>query len=201
MAPTIPTTIREVLSVRDADATRFRALADLRGRRVGTLAGTIAYEILLRAEREFGIQAVSYDDDVHPYSDLVIGRLDAVLLDNVLAERRARALSGFTIQPQSVATSHYVGVLAVRNAELRDKINEILRSAMRDGTLEKIFRKWGVWNDDQPKLYARLLAGESVPAVSGFGATDLAAPLFFWQDTLRTAVALASPWSRSCSLA
>ena len=38
----------------------------------------------------FTIEAVSYDDDVHPYSDLVLGRLDAVLLDNVLAERRRR---------------------------------------------------------------------------------------------------------------
>ena len=57
MAPTIPYyEFREVLSVRDADATRFRTLADLRGRRVGTLGGTIAYEILLRAEREYGIQ-------------------------------------------------------------------------------------------------------------------------------------------------
>ncbi len=56
---------------------------------------------------------------------------------------------------------------------------------MRDGTLEKIFRKWSVWNDDQPKLYARVLAGESVPAVSGFGATDAAAPLSSWQATLR----------------
>ena len=33
---------------------------------------------------------------------------------------------------------------------------------MRDGTLERIFRKWSVWNDDQPKLYAQLLAGEPV---------------------------------------
>ncbi|HEY6401528.1 MAG TPA: transporter substrate-binding domain-containing protein, partial [Blastocatellia bacterium] len=93
MAPTVPYyQFREVLSVRDADASRFRTLADLRGRRVGTLSGTIAYDILLGAERDFGIQAISYDDDVHPYSDLVIGRLDAVLLDNVLAERRRRAL-------------------------------------------------------------------------------------------------------------
>ena len=35
---------------------------------------------------------------------------------------------------------------------------------MRDGTLERIFRKWSVWNDDQPALYARLLAGEPVAA-------------------------------------
>ncbi len=186
MAPTVPYyRFREVLSVRDGDASRLRTLADLRGRRVGTLGGTIAYEILLRAEREFGILPVSYDDDVHPYSDLVIGRVDAVLLDHVLAERRAHAIPGFTIQPQSVAVGHYVGVLAVRNAELRDEIDEILRGAMRDGALERIFRKWGVWNDDQPRLHARVIAREPVPAVSGFDAPDLAAALSAWEATLR----------------
>src|SRR6185369_2983513 len=64
---------REVLSVRDADAARLHTLADLRGKKVGTLVATIAYEILLRAERDHGIVAVSYDDDVHPYSDLLLG--------------------------------------------------------------------------------------------------------------------------------
>jgi len=63
---------REVLSVRDADASRYHALADLRGRTVGTLAGTIAYEILLRAQQDHGIKISSYEDNVHPYSDLVI---------------------------------------------------------------------------------------------------------------------------------
>jgi polar amino acid transport system substrate-binding protein len=126
---------------------------------VGTLAGTIAHEILLRAEREYGLHVVSYEDDVHPYSDLVIGRVDAVLLDNVLAERRHRAMTGFTIQPQTVAIGHYVGVLAAQNAALRDSFNEALRAAMRDGRLERILRTWSVWNDDQPKLYERILAG------------------------------------------
>src|SRR5471032_2480118 len=101
LAVTIPYfEFREVLSVRDADASRVRSLADLRGKTVGTLAGTIAHEILLRAERDQGVHVVSYEDDVHPYSDLVIGRTDAVLLDNVLAERRHRNMPGFTIQPQ-----------------------------------------------------------------------------------------------------
>jgi polar amino acid transport system substrate-binding protein len=186
MAPTVPYyQFREVLSVRAADAARFRTLADLRGRRVGTLGGTIAYEILLRAERDFGIYAVSYDDDVHPYSDLAIGRVDAVLLDHVLAERRGRAIAGLIIQPQTVAVGHYVGVLAARNAALRDQVDEILRGAMRDGALEKIFRKWGVWNDDQPKLYARVLAGESVPAVSGFKTADVTPALSAWEAALR----------------
>jgi polar amino acid transport system substrate-binding protein len=176
---------REVLSVRDGDASRFRSLADLRGKTVGTLGDTIAYDILLRAEREHGVRVVSYDDDVHPYSDLVIGRVDAVLLDNVLAERRKRTIRGFTIQPQTVAIGHYVGVLAPRNAPLRDSLNEILRGAMRDGTLERILRNWAVWNDDQPKLFARLLAGEAVPAVVGLDAAASTATMSRWEAARR----------------
>jgi His/Glu/Gln/Arg/opine family amino acid ABC transporter permease subunit len=168
MAPTIPYyEFREVLSVRDADAPRLRTLADFAGRRVGTLGSTIAYDILLRGEREYGLKAVSYDDDVHPYSDLILGRVDGVLLDNVLAERRHRVIQGFTVQPQSVAIGHYVGVLAAGNAPLRDAVNEILLRAMREGTLERIFRRWNVWNDDQPALHAQLLAGLPVAPISG----------------------------------
>ena len=186
MAVTIPYyEFREVLSVRDADATRIRSLADLRGKTVGTLGGTIAYEILLRAEREHGLRVVSYDDDVHPYSDLVIGRVDAVLLDNVLAERRHRAIPGFTIQPRTVATGHYVGVLSPRNAPLRDSFNEILLGAMRDGRLERILRTWSVWNDDQPKLHEQLLAGVPVPAVIGLDVSASVATMSGWDAARR----------------
>jgi polar amino acid transport system substrate-binding protein len=167
LAVTIPYyEFREVLAVRTGDAGRLRTLENLRGKRVATLGGTIAYEILLRAERDYGLTAVSYEDDVHPYSDLLLGRVDAVLLDNVLADRRQRVMPGFTIQPQSVAIGHYVGVLAPKDAPLRDAIDDVLRRAMRDGALERILRKWNVWNADQPKLHAQLLAGNNVPPVT-----------------------------------
>jgi polar amino acid transport system substrate-binding protein len=176
---------REVLSVRDADASRARSLADLRGKTIGTLAGTIAHDILLRAAGDQHLKVVSYEDDVHPFTDLVIGRLDAVLLDNVIAERRRRTMPGFTIQPQTVAVGHYVGVLAPQNAALRDRLNDILRTAMRDGTLERIFRKWSVWNDDQPALYAKLLAGEPVPAVIGLDESTAVANVSKWEAAQR----------------
>jgi len=176
---------REVLSVRTADSSKYRTLNDLAGRKVATLAGTIAYDILLRASREHCIEVLSYEDDVHPYSDLVLGRVDAVLLDNVLAERRRRFVPGFTIQPDVVAVGHYVGVLSAQNAPLRDACNDILRAAMRDGTLERIFRKWNVCNDDQPKLYARLLAGEPVAAVSGVDGSISTASLSALEATKR----------------
>jgi len=45
-------------------------------------------------------------------------------------------------------------------------MNAVLRDAMRDGRLERIFRRWDVWNDDQPRLYARVLADNSPYPVS-----------------------------------
>jgi polar amino acid transport system substrate-binding protein len=152
---------REVLTVRQADAARLTSLEALGGRRVATLGATLAAEILDRARTEHGVVPVIYEDDVHPYTDLAVGRVDAVLLDAVLAERGVKRNPGLVNQPADMGVGHYVGTLASGNAALRDRVDELLRAAMKDGRLEAVFRKWGMWNDDQPRLYARVLAGES----------------------------------------
>ena len=150
LAVTIPYyEFREVLTVRAADAAGVRTLADLRGKRVGTLAGTIAWDALVAAEKRDGIAPVSYDDDVHPYEDLAKGRLDAVLLDHVLAARSVRRVPGLAIQPGAIATGRYVAILAKENVPLRDRVDGILLEAMRDGTLKGIFERWGVWDEEQ----------------------------------------------------
>jgi polar amino acid transport system substrate-binding protein len=150
---------REVITVRDADRERFRTLQDLSGRKVATLGGTLAWELLTAAQATHGIEPVSYDDDVHPYTDLAIGRVDAVLLDHVIAERGMRRQPGLATHPGAVAVGYYVVLLAPEQTALRDRVNEALRAAMTDGRLEAVFRRWDVWNDDQRDLYAKVLAG------------------------------------------
>ena len=162
---------REVLTVREDDRDRYRTLADLAGRRVATLGGTIAYNLLLAAERSHGITAVSYDDDVHPYSDLGLGRVDAVVLDNVLADRAMRRNAGLHTHADALAVGHYIIITAPENDALRNQVDTILKAAMQDGTLERIFRKWNVWNDDQPALYARVLDPAWTPGTSGTAGT------------------------------
>jgi len=167
---------REVLTVRESDRERYRSLADLTGRRVATLGGTIAYDLLLDAERAHGVTAVSYDDDVHPYSDLALGRVDAVVLDNVLAERAMRRNAGLHTHPDALAVGSYIIITAPENTALRDQVDSILRAAMRDGRLEAIFRKWQVWNDDQPALHASVIDSSAVstPDTSAPGASGTA---------------------------
>src|SRR5262245_35371773 len=155
---------REVLAVRPTDRSRYRRLSDLKGKRVATLGSTMAYQILIDERDSVGLVPVSYDDDVHPYGDLVSGRVDAVLLDHIIAERSLRRLGGFVIQPDPVAIGHYVGVLGHDLTALRDSVNAILRARMQDGSLEKSFRTWRVWDDSQARLFQRVLS--SAPNVA-----------------------------------
>jgi His/Glu/Gln/Arg/opine family amino acid ABC transporter permease subunit len=181
---------REVLTVREADRNRYQTLGDLKGLRVATLSGTIAYEILLKAEPQYGIVAVSYDDDVHPYSDLLIGRVDAVLLDNVLAARAMNRNKGLYTQADAVALGHYIIITGPHNTELRDRMNTILRRAMSDGRLEAIFRKWQVWNDDQPQLYASIAESGTANATGGLLSSSQTERTSPWELTKRYLPAL-----------
>jgi len=189
LATTIPYyEFREVLTVRAADRDRFRSLADLKGRKVGTLAGTIAYDAVQAAGAEHGVETVSYEDDVHPYTDLSDGRLDAVVLDHVIAERSMRRTKGLVTQPTALAVGHYVGVLAKGNGALRDRVDEVLKARMKDGTLERIYRTWGLWDEEQAKHFARVLAGAptSAPGAASQAAAPAAAPApSFLAATLR----------------
>lgn len=149
---------RYVLAVRQGDRNRFRTLDDLHGHKVATLGATVAYDMLLHEHQQGKLEVVSYDDDVHPYEDLAGGRVDAVMLDNIIAARSIRRVAGLVIQPQAVAAGHYVGVLAKGNTRLRDEINDVLKARMRDGTLERIYRQWSIWDEHQPAFFAAVLA-------------------------------------------
>ncbi len=179
---------REVLAVRPADAAKIHGLADLRGRRVATLGSTIAYDLLMQARDSTGVLPISYDDDVHPYGDLVTGRVDAVLLDHIIAQRalRRRGGSGFVILDQPVTIGHYVGVLAHANAMLRDSIDAVLREAMRDGSLEQIFRRWNVWDETQRPFFERVL--HTNERASGVPTTTSVQALAYLPSLARAAV-------------
>jgi polar amino acid transport system substrate-binding protein len=54
-------------------------------------------------------------------------------------------------------------------------VDGLLRDAMRDGRLEAIFRRWSVWNDDQPAFFARVIAQQPVTGTAIPGAAPISA--------------------------
>jgi polar amino acid transport system substrate-binding protein len=62
---------------------RIRDLASLRGLRVGTLANSLAWDLLGAS----GAERVPYEGQEEPFLDLAQGRTDAVLLDDIIVAR------------------------------------------------------------------------------------------------------------------
>lgn len=125
----------------------YRTLADLKGKRVGTLNQTYAHD-LLRAQP---LEIVLYEGNEEPYIDLEQGRIDAVLLDNIIAERYGCTPNRPRIKciPDDIARGTYVIGIRKEDPELKAAIDDALLAMRKDGELEAILRKANLWDKRQ----------------------------------------------------
>jgi polar amino acid transport system substrate-binding protein len=147
----------EALTVRK-NAYDVGALADLKGRKAGTLKGALAERLLAGTG---GVEVIGYDTQTMLYDDLALGRTDAVLMDHPAAvyygiDRRLKNLPG---QFGRIA---YGVAMRKGDAALLAKVNSALAKLIKSGQLRKVYEKWGIWNpvmaasfsDDDPKNHA-----------------------------------------------
>jgi polar amino acid transport system substrate-binding protein len=137
----------ERLTVRKGE-TRFGAtLPALRGRRVGTLAASLAYDTLASA----GADVILYEGQEEPYTDLAAGRTDAVLLDDIIAQRyatrHAELLTAGDLREGVYAIAARRGDNALMSA-----INEALGDMIATGELRAILQRAGIDDARERKL-------------------------------------------------
>jgi polar amino acid transport system substrate-binding protein len=168
----------ERLTVRRNDAGAPRTLEALRGRKVGTLPSSLAERILKRA----GAEVKTYDGGQNDiYDDLRIGRTDAVLLDDPITRYYGAVDPALEVVSGAFGEIQYA--VAVRKGDLAmtEAVNRALDDLAADGTLARIYARWGIWNEET----ARLLKGPSPPAGGMAEAYDawraaVGKPLPFW---------------------
>ena len=139
---------RQQITVRKEEQ-KVKTLDDLKGRLIGTLGNTAASRLLQSKKLRYR----AYDDQVAAYKDLEIGRIDAVLMDKPIA-----IYCGNSPKLKHVGEPFHRGayVIGLRKGDdlLRQKLNDAIDQIMRDGTLERILRKWRMWDDLQVELAA-----------------------------------------------
>jgi polar amino acid transport system substrate-binding protein len=162
------------LTVRN-DEQQIHTLADCRKRVVGTLGNTAASRLLQKE----GVPFRGYADPVAAYRDLELKRIDAVLMD-VPAEvfyvskstTLKRAGEPFFRGTYNIGLRKDDGALKVEVDAAIDKI-------IRDGSLEKILRKWGLWNDAQTELHNPIRAGQKNDV-----AYEMTSSTFNWREAV-----------------
>jgi polar amino acid transport system substrate-binding protein len=168
----------EKLTVRRGDRAAPRTLEALRGRRVGTLPGSLAARILERA----GAEVKTYEGGQNDiYDDLRIGRTDAVLLDDPITRYYGAVDPALEVAPGSFGEIRYAIALRKADPAMLEAVNQALDAMARDGTLARIYARWGLWNAET----AALVGGPAPPAGAVAEAHDawraaVGKPLPFW---------------------
>ncbi len=139
------------------DNNDIHGVSDLRGKKVGTLSGTVAQEILTKTE---GVDVKVYAGQVEPYEDLAIGRIDAVLLDLPIASYYGKTNPKLKYTGDPVGEGFYGIAIRKSDADLKKAIDRILLKLHSSGELRKIYEKWGLWDVTQKGLAAKINPSE-----------------------------------------
>jgi len=131
----------EQLAVR-AGESRIRSIDDCRGWQVGTLKASLAQRML---EARGDLRVVSYDGQINAYEDLLNGRLDAVLMDHIIALYNVAPAPGLKMVGSPVGRLEYGIGIRRRDEALLADINRALTQMIATGELRRILQNWNLW--------------------------------------------------------
>jgi polar amino acid transport system substrate-binding protein len=131
------------------DTRDLNRLEDLRARRVGVLSSSVAQRLL---EQLGATDLKTYPGNVETLRDLKANRIDAVVMDLPIALFYAKPDPELTLAGKPFSPGYYGIGVRPSDTKLLKALNSALASLARDGTLERITRKYGLWDELQEHL-------------------------------------------------
>jgi len=118
------------------------SLEDCKGKSVGSLRGSLAERIL---QARGDMKVLSYDGQINAYEDLANGRLDAVLMDHIIALYNVGPTPQLKMVGPPIGTLEYGIALRKGDTRLLDQVNAALETMIASGQLRNILQDWGLW--------------------------------------------------------
>lgn len=135
----------QTIAVKAASEVNIKSPEDLNNMHVGYQIGTSSnffVDSLLKNDKNLNIKTNSYDVATNAFSDLKIGRIDAVVVDSlVAADFIKKEGESFKIAWKG-SSNEVLGVaLSKDSAKLGEKVNEIIGEMLKDGSMKALYEK------------------------------------------------------------
>src|SRR5262249_15858823 len=134
------------------------------------LSGSAAHTY---AQKEFGATAdvTAYESTTAMLGQIQNFALDATIQDNPATTFYLPDYPNLQVVGGNVARGYYLIYCRGADVRLRDTLDSSLMSMARDGTMQRIYSKHGIWNDTQEWVRgldpsARFDAGAAPPEIS-----------------------------------
>jgi len=136
----------------------FKAVADRAPGKIGVLTGSAAETYMRRfCNDDAGASrsvcgVIGYDGNTDTMREVETAKLDGALVDTPIAAFYASRFPGLAPVGMSVGEGYYVIYLRKRETSLLRALNAAIIVMVRTGELERIYRKYGIWDDAQQRL-------------------------------------------------
>ncbi len=125
------------------DNTSIKSPDDLKGKKVGFQAGTTSEEFCKDTLKLDEANLSAYPLVTQPFMDLDAGRIEAIMVDVVVAKYYLSNNEGkYLLAWESPEAEPIAMCFAKKDTELRDKANKIIDEMQADGTMKTISEKW-----------------------------------------------------------
>jgi len=139
--------VQQIVTRKDSDD--LAGMDGLKGKAVGVLSSSVAQRLL---EQMGGAEVRIYPGNVESFRDLKAGRIGAVLLDLPIALYYAKPDPALKFSGPPFAPGYYGIGVRKPDLSLLAALNQAIRELAADHTLERIYRKYGVWDERQEGL-------------------------------------------------
>lgn len=125
------------------DDPKVTSAEDFEGKTIGVQLGTTG-DMYIQWEIDAGanIELSQYKSNMEAAMDLVNGRLDAIVLDELPAKNIAAANDSLTIIEEPFTTEQYAMAVAKGNTSLLDVVNTVLQRLMDEGKVVEMNDKY-----------------------------------------------------------
>jgi polar amino acid transport system substrate-binding protein len=130
------------MGVATKDGSAVKGVADLKGKIIGVLSGSTGEKWVNDNKAANGFADVKgYNTQQDMFLDLGAGRVDAVVSDVPGMEYLFVKMKGFAIKDR-IKTGEQYGLMMTKDSPLLPKINDAITAMKKDGTMQKIHKKW-----------------------------------------------------------
>ena len=128
----------------------IKTTADLAGKKVGVQGSTSAQELLETPNAEGGAEDLmktfasleKYDTYTIAVNDLKAGAIDAIAIDVTTGDYQMTKVDGLAYLDEDVCQEVYAIGFRTDDTELRDQVNEALKTLAENGTMDEIGKKY-----------------------------------------------------------
>ena len=135
---------RQVIIVRNDG--EINSIASLSGKKVGVQAGSSGEYAFEQTEVYPTVRVVAFKDFLTAITDLKIGGVDAVIIDEIVADSQIKKASAVNqlkiLRSEPIASEDYAIGFRKGEQKLVDAVQQKINEMKKDGTLKKISEKW-----------------------------------------------------------